>query len=82
LRRNRCGFGDRTARRDQPTLVAAVHKLTIVVWHVLHGHPPYHVLTDHYACRNHDGTLRRMDKEAITLGFSIRFDLIPTASPA
>lgn len=60
-----------------------MHKLTIAIWHVLHDHLPYRDLgTDYFTRRNPDRALRRMTKEANSLGFTVRFDPVPTIRPA
>lgn len=60
-------------------LVAVMHKLAIAIWHVLHDHVPYRELgADYYAKRNPERAMRRMTKEANSLGLTIRFDPITT----
>jgi transposase len=69
------------ARRGrQRALVAVMHKLTIAIWHVLHDHVPYQDLgMDHFTKRNPERAMRRMTKEANSLGLTIRFDPITAA---
>ncbi|MGH3438650.1 MAG: IS110 family transposase, partial [Sciscionella sp.] len=70
-----------TARRGrQRALVAVMHKLTIAIWHVLHDHVAYQDLgVDHFTKRNPERAMRRMTKEANSLGLTIRFDPITSA---
>lgn len=69
------------ARRGQMrALVAVMHKIVIAIWHVLHDHRPYQDLpADHYTQRNPARAMRRMIKEANSLGFTVRFDHIAAA---
>ena len=69
------------ARRGrQRALVAVMHKLTIAIWHVLHDHVPYQELgINHFTRHNPHQAMRRMVKEANSLGFTIHFDPIATA---
>jgi hypothetical protein len=54
-----------------------MHKIAIAIWHVLHDHVPYHELgADHFAKRDPERAMRRMTKEANSLGLTIRFDPI------
>ncbi|MYS82011.1 IS110 family transposase, partial [Streptomyces sp. SID5474] len=65
-------------RGGRRALVAVMHKLAIAVWHVLHDNVPYRDLgTDHFTKRNPERAMRRMVKEANSLGLTIRFDPIP-----
>ncbi|WP_405918405.1 transposase [Streptomyces sp. NBC_00728] len=68
-----------TARRGgKRALVAVMRKLVIAVWHVLHDHEPYRDLgADHFTRRDPERAMRRMLKEANSLGLTIRFDPIP-----
>ncbi|MEV6949909.1 IS110 family transposase [Streptomyces sp. NPDC051172] len=64
-------------RGSQRALVAVMHKIAIAIWHVLHDHVPYHELgADHFAKRDPERAMRRMTKEANSLGLTIRFDPI------
>jgi hypothetical protein len=69
------------ARRGaQRALVAVMHKLAIAIWHVLHDHVPYQELgADHFTKRDPERAMRRMTREANSLGLTIRFDPIATA---
>jgi transposase len=70
-------------RGGKRALVAVMHKLTIAIWHVLHDQLPYRDLgADYFTRRNPDRALRRMTKEANSLGFTIRFDPLPATRPA
>ncbi len=70
-------------RGGKRALVAVMHKLTIAIWHVLHDQQPYRDLgADYFARRNPNRAMRRMIKQANSLGFTIRFDPIPTPRPA
>lgn len=73
----------RTAARrgKQRALVAVMHKLAIAIWHVLHDHTTYHDLGPGYLTRRDpQRAMRRMTREANTLGLTIRFDPIPTTT--
>jgi transposase len=64
------------ARRvPQRALFAAMHKIVIAIWHVLHDHVVYHDLGADYLTR-HDPqrAVRCMTKGANSLGLTIRFD--------
>jgi transposase len=64
-------------RGKQRALVAVMHKLAIAIWHVLHDHVPYHDLgADHFTQRDPQRAMRRMIKEANSLGLTVRFDPI------
>ncbi|GAB3976391.1 IS110 family transposase [Actinoallomurus acanthiterrae] len=70
-------------RGGKRALVAVMHKLAIAIWHVLHDQQPYRDLgADHFTRRNPDRALRRMAKEANSLGFTVRFDPVPATQPA
>ncbi|MCW8102238.1 hypothetical protein OOZ58_37680 [Streptomyces tauricus] len=61
-------------------LVAVMHKIPIAVWLVLHDHVPYRELgADHFTRRDAARAIRRMLKEANTLGLTIRFEPVATA---
>ncbi|MDQ0605171.1 transposase [Streptomyces canus] len=70
-----------SARRgDKRALVAVMHKIAIAVWHVLHDHVPYLELgADYFTRRDPARAMRRMLKEANTLGLTIRFEPVATA---
>jgi len=58
-------------------MVAVMHKLTIAIWHVLHGHTAHRDLGAGYvARRDPERAIRRMIKEANGLGLAVRFDPI------
>jgi transposase len=58
-------------------MVAVMHKLAIAIWHVLHDHAAYRDLgADYFAKRDPERAIRRMIKEANSLGLTGRFDLI------
>ncbi|MDX3763028.1 IS110 family transposase [Streptomyces sp. AK02-04a] len=64
-------------RGGKRALVAVMHKLTIAIWHVLHDHAPYRDLgADHFTRRDPERAMRRMLKEANSLGLTIRFEPI------
>ncbi|WP_249402314.1 IS110 family transposase [Streptomyces sp. YIM 121038] len=67
-----------SARRGgKRALVAVMHKLVIAIWHVLHDHEPYRDLgADHFTRRDPERAMRRMTKEANSLGLTIRFEPI------
>ncbi len=64
------------ARRGrQRALVAVMHKLAVAIWHVLHDKTPHQDLgADYIAKKNPERAMRRMIREANTLGLTIRFD--------
>ena len=66
------------ARRGrQRALVAVMHKLAIAIWHVLHDQVPYRELgADYFTKRNPERAMRRMVKEANSLGLTLRFEPI------
>jgi transposase len=70
------------ARRGrQRALVAVMHKLAIVVWHVLHDKVKHKDLgADYFAKRDPERAMRRMVREANALGLTVRFDPIGTAA--
>ncbi|MEU1216721.1 transposase [Streptomyces sp. NPDC005790] len=64
-------------RGGKRALVAVMHKLAIAIWHVLHDHAPYRELgADHFTRRDPERAMRRMIKEANSLGMTIRFEPI------
>ncbi|MFJ9479148.1 IS110 family transposase [Streptomyces mirabilis] len=64
-------------RGGKRALVAVMHKLTIAIWYVLHDHAPYRDLgADHFTRRDPERAMRRMLKEANSLGLTIRFEPI------
>ncbi|MCO5969332.1 transposase [Actinoallomurus soli] len=70
-------------RGGKRALVAVMHKHAIAIWHVLHDQQPYRDLgADYFTRRNPDRALRRMTKEANSLGFTIRFDPVAATRPA
>lgn len=76
-------FYRRTAARrgGMKALVAVMHKLVIVIWHVLHDHTVHRDLgADYFTKRDPQRAMRRMVKEANSLGLTIRFDPIEQAA--
>lgn len=76
-------FYRRTAARrgTQRALVAVMHKLAIAIWHILHDQTAYHDLgADYLTRRDPHRAMRRITREANTLGFTIRFDPIPATA--
>lgn len=69
-----------SARRGgRRAMVAVMHKLAIAIWHVLHDHAVYRDLgADYFAKRDPERAIRRMIKEANSLGLTVRFDPIAT----
>ncbi|MET8419301.1 IS110 family transposase [Streptomyces sp. NPDC005134] len=64
-------------RGGKRALVAVMHKLAIAIWHVLHDHTPYRELgADHFTRRDPERAMRRMIKEANSLGLTVRFEPI------
>ena len=67
-------------RGGKRALVAVMHKLVIAIWHVLHDHVPYRELgADYFTRRDPQRAIRRMTKEANSLGLTVRFDPIQEA---
>ncbi|WP_343236505.1 transposase [Streptomyces sp. NEAU-S7GS2] len=71
----------RSARRGgKRAMVAVMHKLAIAIWYVLHDRVLYRELgADYFTKRDPARPMRRMTKEADSLGLVIRFEPIPTA---
>ncbi|WP_406502972.1 IS110 family transposase [Streptomyces sp. NBC_00212] len=68
-------------RGGKQTVVAVMHKLAIAIWHVLHDRVPYRELgADYFTRRDPERAMRRMTKEANSLGLTIRFDHLPTTA--
>ncbi|MGI5251892.1 IS110 family transposase [Actinacidiphila glaucinigra] len=65
-----------SARRcGQRALVAVMHKIAIAIWHVLRNKTAYRDLgADYFAKRDPERAMRRMIKEANSLGLTVRFD--------
>ena len=54
-----------------------MHKLVIAIWRVLHDKVPYRDLgADHFTRGNPERVIRRMTREANSLGLTVRFDPI------
>ncbi len=67
-------------RGGKRALVAVMHKIAITIWHILHDHTSYRDLgSDHFTRRDPERAMRRMTKEANSLGLTIGFDPVPTA---
>jgi transposase len=66
------------ARRGaQRALVAVMHKIVTAIWHILHDHVTYRDLgADYFTKRDPQRAIRRMTREANSLGLTIRFDPI------
>jgi transposase len=68
-------------RGSQRALVAVMHKLAIALWHTLHDKTSYRDLgADHFTRRNPERAIRRMTREANSLGLTVRFDPIEQAA--
>ncbi|WP_307711249.1 transposase [Streptomyces sp. V4I23] len=66
-------------RGGKRALVAVMHKLAIAVWHVLHDRARYRELgADHFTRRDPERAMRRILKEANSLGLTARFEPITT----
>ncbi|MFD3452864.1 IS110 family transposase [Streptomyces sp. NPDC058691] len=64
-------------RGGKRALVAVMHKLAIAPWHVLHDKTHYRELgAAHFTRRDPERAMRRMLKEANSLGLTIRFEPI------
>ncbi|MGW2190316.1 hypothetical protein [Streptomyces sp. NPDC001719] len=56
-----------------------MHKPAIAIWHLLHDHEPYHELgPDHSTRHDPEHAMRRMTKEANSLGLTARYKPIAT----
>lgn len=66
------------ARRGaQRALVAVMHKIVTAIWHILHDDVTYRDLgADYFTKRDPQRAIRRMTREANSLGLTIRFDPI------
>jgi transposase len=61
-------------------LVAVQHSILVAVWHVLAGDTAYQDLGGAYFLRlDPDRAMRRIVRQANTLGYTVRFDPIPAA---
>jgi transposase len=68
-------------RGGQLAMVAIMHKLAIAIWHVLTDRAPHRELNvTYFTQRNPERTIRRIVKEASSLGLTVRFDPIETAT--
>ncbi|MER7577885.1 hypothetical protein [Streptomyces sp. NPDC126514] len=57
-----------------------MHKLAIAIWYVLHSKAPYRDLgAEYFAKRDPERAMRRMAKEANSLGLTVRFEPIAAA---
>jgi transposase len=64
----------------QKTIVAIEHSILTAVWHMLTTDADYHDLgADYLAHRDPEQALRRITRQANTLGFTVRFDPIEAA---
>ncbi|MFJ3763078.1 hypothetical protein [Streptomyces sp. NPDC090080] len=64
-------------RGAKRALVSGMHKLAIALWHVLQDQLPYRELgTDYFTKRNPERAMRRMVREANSLGLTFRFEPI------
>lgn len=65
-------------RGGKKALVAVMHKLAIAIWHILHDQTTFHDLgSDYFTKRDPVRAMKRMTREANSLGLTIRFDPIP-----
>jgi len=68
-------------RGGKRALVAVMHKLAIAIWHVLKNKTTYQDLgPDYLPKRDPQRAMRRMQREANSLGMTIRFDPIQQTS--
>ena len=68
-------------RGGKKALVAVMHKLAIAIWHILRHKTAFRDLgADFFAKRDPQRAMRRMQREANSLGMTIRFDLIEQAA--
>lgn len=64
-------------RGGRRAMVAVMHKLAVAIWHVLRDQQPYRDLgADYFAKRDPERVMRRMIKEANSLGLTVRFEPI------
>lgn len=67
-------------RGGKKALVAVMHKLAIAIWHILHDKTAFCDLgADYFTKRDPQRAMKRMIREANSLGLTIRFDPIPQA---
>jgi len=72
-------FYRRTAARrgGKRALVVLMHKIVTAIWHMLHDHTDFHDLgADYLPKRDPQRAMRRMQREANSIGLTIRFDPI------
>jgi hypothetical protein len=68
-------------RGGKRALVALMHKIVIAIWHVLKHKTAFRDLgADYLPKRDPQRAIRRMQREANSLGMTIRFDPIPQAA--
>ncbi|MFY1634803.1 IS110 family transposase [Solwaraspora sp. WMMB335] len=68
-------------RGGKKALVAVMHKLAIAIWHVLHDKTTFTDLgADYFTKRDPERAMKRMIREANSLGLTVRFDPLPQAS--
>ncbi|MGH3623777.1 MAG: transposase [Sciscionella sp.] len=61
-------------------LLACEHSILTAVWHVLHADIDYHDLDgDYFIKRDPEAAMRRLTRQANTLGFTIRFEPVHAA---
>lgn len=67
------------ARRGKLRAIVAIeHSLLTAIWHMLKNNVDYHELgPDHFTRREPAHVMRRITKQANSLGFTVRFDPIP-----
>jgi transposase len=81
-RTNGCHLQSRYRRRATRStalkaLIATEHAIIISIWHMLTTRQPYQDLgADYYLRRDPEVTKRRISRQAIELGLTVRFDLI------
>ncbi|MFL6077961.1 MAG: IS110 family transposase, partial [Mycobacteriales bacterium] len=62
-------------------LVANQHSILTAVWHMLTNDTDYHDLGgDYFTRRDPQAAIRRITRQANTLGFTVRFDPIEPAA--
>lgn len=65
-------------RGKQRAIVAVEHSILTAVWFMLTNNIDYHDLgADHFTQRDPERVLRRITKQANTLGYTVRFDPFP-----
>jgi len=70
-------------RGKQRAIVAVEHSILTAVWFIVTNNVDYHDLgADHFTRRDPARVLRRITKQANSLGYTVRFDPVPETAAA